>query len=76
MKGPVVALFLLIAQLLSAQPPLQWQRCLGGSATEDLRRVRVMPAGGYAAVGWTSSVDGDVVGQHGDRDLWVVRLDE
>ncbi len=52
----------------------QWQRCLGGSAQErGLLQVRT-DDGGYLIAGYTDSNDGDVSGNHGGRDMWVVKL--
>ncbi|MBK8614686.1 MAG: gliding motility-associated C-terminal domain-containing protein [Flavobacteriales bacterium] len=52
----------------------QWQRCLGGSAYDrGILRTRTAD-GGYMIVGYTDSNDGDVSGNHGGRDMWVVKL--
>ncbi len=32
--------------------------------------------GGYILTGYTSSCDGDVTGNHGGEDVWVVKLSE
>lgn len=53
---------------------LAWQRCLGGSA-EDWGYMQAQTAGsGFVAYGYTDSNDGDVSGNHGGRDIWVVKL--
>lgn len=53
-----------------------WQRCLGGSAEDELWDVVVMPDGGAVLLGSTKSNDGDVSGLHGTvDDAWLVRLD-
>ncbi len=59
---------------------VQWQRCLGGTNHEEAFEVIETSDGGYIMVGETASVDGDVIGFHGQaqserRDIWVVKLD-
>jgi len=61
---------------------IQWQRALGGSFTEELNAAVQTPDGGYLVVGYTTSIDGDVSGNHGGNcglgycgDGWVVKLD-
>jgi len=51
-----------------------WQRCYGGSAYEIGTKVSALADGGAALLGYTESNDGDVVGQHGNGDAWVVRV--
>jgi triacylglycerol esterase/lipase EstA (alpha/beta hydrolase family) len=53
---------------------LQWQRALGGTGFERLQSVRQTSDGGYILTGNTASFDGDVVGNDGGNDLWVVKL--
>ena len=52
----------------------QWQRTLGGSSGDAARAVFQRTNGGYVMVGNTRSNDGDVTGQHGTEDAWVVTL--
>lgn len=51
-----------------------WQKTLGGSAYDQLNTVLRTPDGGYALSGYTESNDGDVSGNHGAGDIWIVRL--
>ena len=53
-----------------------WQRTLGGSNLDLAQDVAVTPDGGCIVVGWTRSNDGDVSGNHGMDDVWVVKLDK
>ncbi len=59
---------------LNAQGDIQWQKCYGGQLSDDLRVISESPDGSYWAVGYTSSTDGDVSGNHGGVDGWVLRL--
>lgn len=55
---------------------IQWQKCLGGTKMDYLRIVQPTRDGGYIAVGYTQSNNGDVKGNHGNSDYWVVKLDK
>lgn len=53
-----------------------WQKSLGGTDHETSFSIRQNDDGGYIVVGATSSINGDVVGNHGNSDCWVIRLSE
>lgn len=53
---------------------LQWQKSLGGDANDSALAIRSTPDDGYIVTGRTRSNDGDVSGNHGDEDIWVVKL--
>ena len=53
-----------------------WQKCLGGSGDDEASSVRQMADGGYVVAGYTNSNNGDVSGKHGEKDYWIVKLDE
>ena len=53
---------------------LQWQKCFGGSMDERALSIQQTTDGGYIAGGYTKSTDGDVTGNHGDYDYWIVKL--
>ncbi|RYY22899.1 MAG: gliding motility-associated C-terminal domain-containing protein [Chitinophagaceae bacterium] len=53
----------------------QWVKTFGGSQDDRAFGVRSAPGGGYVVAGSTESNDGDVSGNHGQRDYWVVKLD-
>lgn len=56
-------------------PVIAWGKSLGGSGTDEARSISGTPTGGYIVAGWTrDSDDGDVSGNHGNRDFWVVNL--
>jgi hypothetical protein len=60
---------------LDASGNIQWQKCLGGTSWEYASSIQQTTDGGYVAAGYTRSNDGDVSGNHGDWDYWVVKLD-
>ncbi|MFZ1687796.1 MAG: T9SS type A sorting domain-containing protein [Flavobacteriales bacterium] len=56
-------------------PSIAWQKCLGGSSYDRAESIEQTADGGYVLAGYTLSSDGDVVGQHGDEDGWIAKLD-
>jgi hypothetical protein len=69
-------LFLLpFTTLAQAPPALEWQRNLGGSGSDFANSVEQTADGGYIFCGTTFSNNGDVSGDHGQADIWVVKLD-
>ncbi len=59
-----------------APSELQWQKCLGGSDRDEANSIIQTTDGGYAIAGFTNSNDGDVSGNHGKTDAWIVKLSE
>ncbi len=53
---------------------LQWQKTLGGSGDDNANSIQQTSDGGYIVAGLTNSNDGDVTGNHGGYDSWVVKL--
>lgn len=71
-----LAFALLTANLAAQGPPeIEWQRCFGGSGSEEARSIRQAPDGGYIVISASNSTDGQVVGLHGDDDIWAVKTD-
>lgn len=54
---------------------LLWQKMYGGSDTDWATSITVSHNGGFVLTGYTSSNDGDVNGNHGYDDIWVIDLD-
>ena len=55
---------------------ITWQKSFGGSGVDAVHCVKQTADGGYIACGRTHSTDGDVTGNHGDDDVWVIRLSD
>jgi hypothetical protein len=55
---------------------IQWQKTYGGSAEDRASSVQQTTDGGYVIAGMTFSNDGDVTGNHGSEDYWVVKTDQ
>ncbi|MCW3159693.1 T9SS type A sorting domain-containing protein [Chryseobacterium oryctis] len=51
-----------------------WQKSMGGSGNDYAQSVQQTTDGGYIVAGWSSSNNGDVSGNHGGYDYWVVKL--
>ncbi|MGL2966362.1 T9SS type A sorting domain-containing protein [Flavobacterium sp. XGLA_31] len=60
---------------INASGVLQWQKALGGSGDDRAFAVQNASDGGYIVAGFSASTDGNVTGNHGDYDFWVVKLD-
>jgi hypothetical protein len=59
---------------LSSSGDIQWQKSVGGAENDYAFSLQSTPDGGYVAVGYSYSNNGDVSGNHGDADTWVVKL--
>lgn len=76
MKSLLSILFVLtFSSMLNCQVYIQWQKCLGGSSHESANSIQQTTDGGYVLAGSTGSNNGDVSGNHGGNDMWVVKLD-
>ncbi|MCX6296904.1 MAG: T9SS type A sorting domain-containing protein [Bacteroidetes bacterium] len=54
---------------------LQWQKALGSSGNDYAYSIKQIDNGGYVLTGYSGLNDGDVIGNHGDYDCWVIELD-
>jgi hypothetical protein len=52
-----------------------WTKCYGGSKDDYAYAVEQTVDGGFIVSGYSYSTDGDVSGNHGGSDLWILRLD-
>jgi type 1 glutamine amidotransferase len=59
---------------LNSLGAIVWQKTLGGTSDEEVLSIQQTADGGYIVAGLTSSNDGDVSGNHGLFDFWVVKL--
>ena len=60
---------------LDTQGKIQWQKAFGGSDYEQANSIVQTADSGYAVAGWNRSPnDGDVTGNHGDYDFWIVKM--
>ncbi len=61
---------------LNGSGEIQWQKCLGGFGPDGAGAIQQTSDGGYIVAGLAGSQDtlGDVSGNHGDYDYWLVKL--
>ncbi|CAN5665461.1 hypothetical protein BH11BAC1_BH11BAC1_00210 [soil metagenome] len=69
-------LLLFWVTMISAQPPIVWQRCYGGSGLDEVRDIKQTIDSGYIVAALSASFDGDVTGNHGGNgDYWILKID-
>jgi hypothetical protein len=60
---------------LAANGNVIWQKSLGGTVYDYGNEIQETTDGGYVIVGYTNSTNGDITGNHGNYDCWVVKMD-
>ena len=55
---------------------IQWQKTFGGSLPDEAYHIQQTTDGGYVVAGVSQSNDGQVTGNHGGDDYWVVKLND
>ena len=53
---------------------IEWQKSLGGSGYDYANSIAPTSDGGYIVAGGSNSSNGDVTGNHGKTDYWIVKL--
>ena len=59
---------------LNSTGDMEWEETLGGSNRECAYSIQQTTDGGYIISGESNSNNGDVSGNHGDYDYWIVKL--
>jgi hypothetical protein len=59
---------------LNSNGNIEWQKCLGGTGNDIAKSIQSTLDGGFIVVGETNSINGDIVGNHGGSDAWIVKL--
>jgi hypothetical protein len=62
--------------MLNDSGTVRWKKCYGGSGLDWATSIEVTAEGGYIVAGSTTSNDGDVSGNHGNHDAWVLKLSD
>ena len=72
----LILIFFTFLNFYGQAPGIVWQKCYGGNGYEQAECVRQTNDGGYIAVGYTTSSDGDLVGHPSgtSNDYWIVKL--
>lgn len=53
---------------------IQWKKCYGGSGRDQAYCIKQTTDSGYIVGGYSNSTDGDVTGNHGNIDYWIIKL--
>lgn len=53
---------------------IQWQKSYGGTNGDGANSIEQTFDGGYIVFGSSNSADGDVTGNHGGSDYWILKL--
>jgi len=59
---------------LSSIGAIQWQKCLGGTGSDISTSIKQTSDGGYIVGGKTGSNNGNVTGNNGAENAWLVKL--
>lgn len=59
---------------LNSTGSIEWQKSLGGSKSDMANSIQQTIDGGYIVAGTSLSLDGNVTGNKGSEDYWVVKL--
>ena len=62
-----------IWSFITQQPNIEWDVSLN-RADDFALYIQQTSDGGYIVAGWTASNDGDISGNHGTYDYWIVKL--
>ncbi|MBC8489253.1 MAG: T9SS type A sorting domain-containing protein [Bacteroidetes bacterium] len=71
----IFILFIFHLSFSQSNMSIQWQGCYGGSEKDVAYDICEYQANGYLISGKTGSQDGDVSFLHGNKDIWLARID-
>lgn len=74
MKKITILMMLFSGGIFAQIPDIQWQKALGGTASDQALGIAETTDGNYVVVGCADSNDGDVSGNHGSTDIWITKL--
>ncbi len=60
---------------ISPTGEVQWSRNLGGEKPDGANAIKPTPDGGFVVCGITKSISGDIKGNRGYFDGWVIKVD-
>lgn len=55
---------------------IEWQNYYGGTSSDNVCGIIQIDKGGYVVAGSSYSTDGEVVGNHGSDDFWIIKIDD
>ena len=74
-KTYILFTLLLLTSFSYSQLAITWQNCFGGSQEERPGDIVQCENENFMIIGYTGSSDGDVSFNHGDYDVWLVKID-
>jgi len=75
-KTAFFAIFCLVNLSASAQLVVEWQQSYGGSGFEQPFTTEKTRDGGLISGGYSESIDGDITGNLGNYDWWILKTDK
>ena len=54
---------------------LEWQKSFGGTGDDEAYSIKEISHDGFIITGFSNSINGDITGNHGNEDYWIVKLD-
>ncbi|MGC4039730.1 MAG: T9SS type A sorting domain-containing protein [Flavobacterium sp.] len=72
----ILLFFCFLGKINAQAPSIIWQKTFGGTNMDSATAITQTTDGGYAFVAFTDSANGDVTQNHGETDLWVVKVTE
>ena len=77
MKNIILAtcLFMLHFSVNGQSLITQWQKCIGGTGSDKGVKIRATLDNGFIVFGNTTSINGDINGNHGSQDVVLTKLD-
>ncbi|HMT27436.1 MAG TPA: hypothetical protein PKD96_03965, partial [Candidatus Absconditabacterales bacterium] len=61
---------------LSSTGVIQWQKSIGSDSDDDGIGIEKTSDGGYIVLGCSAANNGDISGNHGAHDYWIIKLDD
>ncbi|MEI6091365.1 MAG: choice-of-anchor D domain-containing protein [bacterium] len=55
---------------------LEWQFTWGGSSCDEAKSIKQTIDGGFIIAGYSFSIDGDIIGNKGEADYCIIKLDQ
>jgi hypothetical protein len=53
---------------------MEWNYCYGGTGDDNCLSAVATSDGGFISAGMANSINGDVTGNHGESDFWIVKF--
>ena len=60
---------------IDSEGEIEWEHSYGGTDDDEPKSMLVLSNGDLVVSGWSKSNDDDISFNHGDRDVWVLKLD-